>query len=198
MDIKKIIGQIVFIIVITPGISFAGTYDLEINASHSAIEGRLDKTMTIEQGLLTTGIGALYNDDDYKIANVKLTLGNGISLPGLRFDLGFKGVLGNIEKGSRDGDLTAVGFLLLGKYCIPEIISPIPIDVSVGFSYAPDSLSFSDSDSYLDFKASLDFRIVKSAAIILGYRYIKVRFDVNSGRWEMSDDTVFVGCQLRF
>jgi len=127
-----------------------------------------------------------------------LTLGNGISLPELKFDLGFKGVLGNIEKGSRDGDLTAVGFLLLGKYSIPETISPIPIDVSVGFSYAPDSLSFSDSDSYLDFKVSLDFRIVKSAAIILGYRYIKVRFDDNTGRWEMSDDAVFVGCQLRF
>jgi len=198
MDTKKIIGQIVLIIMITSGISFAGTYDLEINADHSAIEGRLDKTMTIEQGRLTTGIGALYNDDDYKIANVKLTLGNGISLPELRFDLGFKGVLGNIEKGSRDGDLTAVGFLLLGKYSIPETISPIPIDFSVGFSYAPDSLSFSDSDSYLDFKVSLDFRIVKSAAIILGYRYIKVRFDDTTGRWEMSDDAVFVGCQLRF
>ena len=198
MDTKKIIGQIVFIIIITSGISFAGTYDLEINAGQSAIEGRLDKTMTIEQGRLTTGIGALYNDDDYKIANVKLTLGNGISLPELRFDLGFKGVLGNIEKGQKDGDLTAVGFLLLGKYSIPETISPIPIDVSVGFSYAPDSLSFSDSDSYLDFRASLDFRIVKSAAIILGYRYIKVRFDDNTGRWEMSDDAVFVGCQLSF
>jgi hypothetical protein len=198
MDIKKIIGQIVFIMVITSGISFAGTYELEVNAGPSAVEGRLDKTMNIEQGLLTAGIGALYNDDDYKIANLKLTLGNGISSPELRFDLGFKGVLGTIEKGSRDGDLTALGFLFLGKYSIPETISPLPIDVSVGFSYAPDSLCFSDSDRYLDLRASLDFRIVKNAAIMLGYRYIKVRLDDNRGHWEMSDEAVFVGYELRF
>jgi len=198
MDIRKVIGQMVFITMITSGISFAGTYDLEVNASHSAIEGRLDKTMTIERGLLTAGVGALYNDDDYLIGNVKLTLGNGISLPELRFNLGFKGVVGNVEKGQKDGDLTAIGFLLLGKYSIPETISPIPIDVSVGFSYAPDSLCFSDSDRYVDFKASLDFRIVQNSAIVLGYRYIKVRFDENGGPWEMSDDAVFVGIQLGF
>ena len=198
MDIGKIIGQIVFIIMITSGISFASTYELEVNAGHSAIEGRLDRTTTIEKGLLTTGIGAVYNDDDYKIANVKLTLGNGICLPELKFNLGFKGLLGNIEKDNKDGDLMAVGFLFLGKYSIPETISPMPIDVSLGFSYAPDSLCFLDSDRYLDFRTSLDFRIVKNAAIILGYRYIKVRFDDNRGRWEMSADAVFLGYQLRF
>lgn len=198
MDIRKIIGQIMFIIMITSGISFASTYELELNAGHSAIEGRLDRTTTIEKGFLTTGIGAVYNDDDYKIANVKLTLGNGISLPELKFNLGFKGLLGNIEKDNKDGDLMAVGFLFLGKYSIPETISPIPIDVSVGFSYAPDSFCFLDSDRYLDFRTSLDFRIVKNAAIILGYRYIKVRFDDNRGRWEMSDDAVLLGYQLRF
>ncbi len=101
MDIKKIIGQIVFIMMITPGISFASTYDLEVNVGHSAIEGRFDRTQAINQGLLTAGIGAIYNDDDYKIANVKLALGNGASLPELRFNLGFKGVLGDIEKGNR-------------------------------------------------------------------------------------------------
>ena len=198
MDIKKIIGQIVFIMLITSGISFASTYELEVNAGRSVIEGRFDRVTTVKQGLLTTGIGAIYDDDDYKIANVKLTLGNGASLPELRFNLGFKGVLGDVEKGNKDGDLMAVGFLFLGKYSIPETISPIPIDVSVGFSYAPDSLCFSDSDRYLDFRASLDFHIVKNATIILGYRYIKVRFDDNRGQWEMSDDAVFVGYQLRF
>ncbi len=198
MDIRKIIGQIAFIIMISSGISFASTYELEVNAGHSAIEGRLDRTQAIKRGLLTTGVGGVYNDDDYKIANVKVTLGNGTSLPELRFNLGFKGVLGNIEKGNKDGDLRAIGFVLLGKYSIPETISPIPIDVSVGFSYAPDSLCFSDSDRYLDFRASLDFRIVKNAAIVLGYRYFKVQFDEKSGHWEMSDDAVFIGYQLRF
>lgn len=198
MDVRKILGQIVFIMMITSGISFANTNEVEVNAGRSALEGRFDRTMDVKQGLLTIGIGGVYNDDDYKIANVKLTLGNGTSFPELRFNLGFKGVLGDIEKGNRDGDLIAVGFVFLGAYSIPETIAPIPIDVSVGFSYAPDSLCFLDSDKYLDFRASLDFRIVKNAAIVLGYRYIEVRFDDNRGGWEMSDEALFVGYQLRF
>ena len=198
MDIKKIIGQIVFITMITSGISFASTYHIELNASHSAIEARFGNTLALEQGVLTTGIGAIYSDDDYKIADVKLTLGDGILLPGLKFNLGFKGILGDIEKGNKQGDLMAIGFLFSGKYSIPEAVSPIPIDVSVGINVAPEPLCFLDSDRYWGFRTSLDFRIVKNAAIILGYRYIEVRFDEDPGRWEMSDDTIFLGCQLSF
>ncbi len=195
---KKIIGQIVFITIIMSSVSFASIYDLELNASHSAIEARFNATLPLEQGFLTTGIGAIYRDDDYKIADMKLALGKGILLPELRFNLGFKGVVGNIEKDYKDGDLIAIGFLFSGKYTIPKTISPIPIDVSVGLSLAPDPLCFSDSDRYLDFRSSLDFRIVENGAIILGYRYIKVHLDDDHGQWEMSDATLFVGYKIRY
>jgi len=195
---KKIIGQIVFITIIMSSVSFASIYDLELNASHSAIEARFNATLPLEQGFLTTGIGAIYRDNDYKIADMKLALGKGILLPELRFNLGFKGVLGNIEKDYKDGDLIAIGFLFSGKYTIPETISPIPIDVSVGLSLAPDPLCFSDSDSYLEVRTSLDFCVVKNGAIILGYRYIKVHLDDDHGQWEMSDATLFVGYKIRY
>ena len=195
---KKIIGQIVFITIIMSSVSFASIYDLELNASHSAIEARFNATLPLEQGFLTTGIGAIYRDNDYKIADMKLALGKGILLPELRFNLGFKGVLGNIEKDYKDGDLIAIGFLFSGKYTIPESISPIPIDVSVGLSLAPDPLCFSDSDSYLEVRTSLDFCVVKNGAIILGYRYIKVHLDDDHGQWEMSDATLFVGYKIRY
>jgi len=195
---KKIIGQIVFITIIMSSVSFASMYGLEVNASHSALEARFDATLALEKGFLTTGIGGIYTEDDYRIADVKLTLGNGILLPELRFNLGFKGVLGNIEKDHKDGDLMAIAFLFSGKYTIPETISLIPIDVSVGFSLAPDPLCFLDSDGYLEVRTSLSFFIVESGAIILGYRYIKVGLDDNNGQWEMSDGNLFVGYQLRY
>ena len=195
---KKVIGQIVFITIIMSSVCFAGIYDLEVNAGSSTLEARFNATLPLEQGFLSTGIGAIYNDDDYKIADVKLTRGNEILLPELRFNLGFKGLWGNIEKDHKDGDLMAIGFLFSGKYTIPETISLIPIDVSVGFSLAPDPVCFLDSDRYLEFRTSLGFCIVKNGAIILGYRYIKVRFDDNHGKWEMSDKTFFVGYQLRY
>jgi hypothetical protein len=194
----KVIAQIVFITLIMSTSSFASTYDLEVNASCSALEARFNATLPLERGFLSTGIGAIYNDDDYKIADTKLTLGNGILLPELRLNVGVKGVVGNIERDHTDGDLMAVGFLFSAHYPIPPTISPIPIGISAGASFAPDPLCFLDSDKYLEVRTSLDFRIVKNGAIILGYRYIQVRLDDNNGHWEMSDATLFVGYQLRY
>ena len=195
---KKIIGQIVFITIIMSNVSFASIYDLEVNAGSSTLEARFNATLPLEKGFLSTGLGAIYNDDDYKIADVKLTKGNEILLPELRFNLGFKGLWGNIEKDYKDGDLMAIGLIFSGKYTISRSISPIPVDISAGVSLAPDPLCFLDSDSYLEFRTSLDLCIVKNGAIILGYRYIKVRFDDDHGRWKMSDKTFFVGYQLRY
>lgn len=195
---KKIIGQIVFITIIMSNVSFASMYDLEVNAGSSTVEARFNATLPLEKGFLSTGLGAIYNDDDYKIADMKLALSNEILLPELRFNLGFKGLWGNIEKAYKDGDLMAIGLVFSGKYTIPRNISPIPVDISAGFSLAPDPLCFKDSDSYLEFRTSLDLCIVKNGAIILGYRYIKVHFDDNHGQWKMSDKTFFVGYQLRY
>jgi len=195
---KKIIGQIVFFTLIMTSVSFASTYDLELNVGHSVLEARFNATLPLEKNTLITGIGAIYNDDDYKIVDAKLALGGQAFLPELTFNLGLKGVLGNMEKDYKDGDLMAVGFLLVGKYAIPEIILPIPVDVSVGFTFAPDPLCFSDSEKYLEIRTGLDFHIVKNGAIILGYRYIEVCLDTNQGQWEMSDATVFVGYRMMY
>ena len=94
---KKIIGQIVFITIIMSNVSFASIYDLEVNAGSSTLEARFNATLPLEKGFLSTGLGAIYNDDDYKIADMKLALSNEILLPELRFNLGFKGLWGNIE-----------------------------------------------------------------------------------------------------
>ena len=195
---KKIIAQIVFITIIMSSVSFADIYDLEVNVGHSVLEARFNATLPLEQGFLTTGIGAIYRDDNYKIADMKLALSGEAFLPELTYNLGFKGVLGNMEKGYKDGDLMAVGFLLSVKYTIPEAISPIPVDVSAGLSFAPDPLCFSDSEKHLELRTSLDFHIIKSGAITLGYRYIKAHFDNNYGQWAMSDATLFVGYKIRY
>jgi len=195
---KKIIGQIVFFTLIMTSVSFASNYDLEVNVGHSALETRFNATLPLEQNYLTTGIGAIYNDDDYKIVDVKLALSGEAFLPELTFELGFQGLLGNMEEGVKDGDLIAVGFLLAGKYAIPEIILPIPVDVSVGFTFAPDPLCFSDSKKYLAVKAGLDFHIITNGIITLGYRYIKADFDNNDGQWDTSDGTLFIGYRMMY
>ncbi|MBW1672945.1 MAG: hypothetical protein JRJ45_04745 [Deltaproteobacteria bacterium] len=195
---KKIIGQIVFFTLIMTSVSFASTYDLELNVGRSVLEARFNATLPLEENTLKTGIGAIYNDDDYKIVDAKLALSGEAFLPELTFELGFQGLLGNMEEGVKDGDLMAVGFLLVGKYAIPEIILPIPVDVSVGFTFAPDPLCFSDSEKYLAVRTGLDFHIITNGIITLGYRYIKAYFDNNYGQWDTSDGTLFIGYRMMY
>jgi hypothetical protein len=195
---KKLEVPVIVIVVFISTISYAGTYEVELNASKSPIEARFDYKRVVEHGSLTTGIGAIYSEDEYRIGYAKLTLGNELLLAGLRLHLGFKGALGEVENDSREADLMAIGLLFSGSYTIPETILPLPIDLSMSFSMAPDPLSFLDSDQYMDFRASLDFNIVKNAAIIFGYRYIEADLSHERGDWELSDETLFIGYQLRF
>ena len=199
-NMKEIIGSIVFITIMTSGISFANPYQVEINASRSGLEARFDATRAAAQGTLTAGIGYMYenNHDDYKIGDVKLTLGDEIIVPGLRCDLGFKGLLGEVEKDDQDGDLMAIGFLLSAAYKTPKTLSPIPVEVSGSVCTAPAPLCFSDSERYLETRASVGFYVVGNGAIVLGYRHVKVRIDDDPKDWNMSDKVVSFGFRLGF
>ena len=195
---KKIIGQIVFFTLIMTHVSFASIYDLEINAGNSVVEARFNATLPLEQDFVITGIGAVYNDDDYTIGDITLAWGRDVFLPTLRFTLGVKGVLGDIETNDKDSDLVAIGLLFSGKYTIPKTFLPLPLDISAGVCFAPDPVCFSDSDKYLEVRTGLDFHIIQSGIITLGYRYIKAYFDNNYGQWDMSDGTIFIGYRLRY
>ena len=198
MESKAIIGPVILLVLFVSSVSFAGTNLIELSASQSTIEGGYDYKMPIEHGFITAGIGAVYSENDYRIGHAKLTLGDGISLAGLRFNLGFKGILGNMEEDSREAELMAIGFLFSGAFTIPETILPLPVDFSLFLSMAPEPLCFMDSDRYMDYRVSFDFRIVKNAAIILGYRHIETRLEQDQGNWETEDGTLFIGYQLKF
>ena len=194
---KKVISQIFFIVMIMSNVCFASVYDLELNAGQSTQEARFNATLPLGQGYFATGISAVYNDDDYKIGSMKLALGKTL-LPGLRLSLGFRGLWGEIEEDNRDGDLRAIGFMLEGQYAFPENILPLPVVISADFSLAPDPLSFSGSDRYLEFRTGLDFFIFENGAINLGYRHIKARFEDSLGQWEISDEMLFIGYKIRY
>jgi len=195
---KKIIGCSIVMTMIMANVCFAGIYDLEMSAGSSTLEARFNATLPLDKGFLTTGLGAIYNDDDYKIADITLALSNEIFLSELKFNLGFKGLLGKIEKDHKDGDLMAAGLAFSMKYSIPKSIAPIPIGISAGVSWAPDPVCFLDSDKYLGFRTNLHLCIVKNGAIIIGYRHIKIGFDDDHGQWEKSAGTFFVGYQVRY
>jgi hypothetical protein len=119
-------------------------------------------------------------------------------MPGLSFELGLKGVIGDIDENRRDGDLMALAFLLSAAYEIPKTVSPIPVEVSADLSVAPNALCFLDSERYLEVGTDVAFRIVENAAIVLGYKAIKVRIHEHHRAWTMRDDAVSLGVRLSF
>jgi hypothetical protein len=195
---KRFVIQIAFIALLTSTPSFAGIYELEVTASSSDLEVRYRADLPLDQGFLSTGLGAVYRNADYWTADMKLTLGKELWAPGLRLDLGLKGAAGEVERDRKRGDLTAVGVLVSANYRIPQTISPLPLGVSAGISFAPEPFCFSDAERYIDVRTSLDFRVAKDGEILLGYRSIRARLDDNQGKWNISDATLFVGCRLRY
>jgi len=195
---KKIVVQIVFATLIMSTTSFASMYNIDLHASRSDLEARFNADLPLDKAVFSTGLGVLYRDDDYKLADIKLTLGKELLAPALRLIIGLKGVSGNVERDQREGDVMAVGVLAAATYPIPQTISPLPVEVSADVSFAPDPFCFSDSERYLELRTSLDFRVGKSGAIILGYRHIHARLDNNHGRWKISDSVLFIGYRLNY
>ncbi|MBW1691695.1 MAG: hypothetical protein DRG87_06575 [Deltaproteobacteria bacterium] len=195
---RTLVIPIVFIAILASTTSFAGMYDLEIHASRSDLEARFNADLPLDKAVFSTGLGVLYRDDDYKLADIKLTLGKELLAPALRVSIGLKGVLGNVERDQKEGDVMAVGVLAAATYPIPQTISPLPVEVSAGVSFAPGPFRFSDSERYLELRTGLDFRVVENGAIILGYRHIHARLDNSYGRWKISDSVLFVGYRLNY
>ena len=197
---KKIAGLIVFLTIAISGVAFANTYQLELNASHSSVEARFDIVQDLDAGLLITGIGGVYNDndDDYKIADVKVAMGSEMLISGLNCALGFKGLLGEIEFDNIDGELGAIGFLLSAVYDIPKTVATIPLQILAEVTVAPGPLCFIDSDNYVEMKAGFGIHILENAAIIVGYKHIDIHFDKGLASRKMSDDIISVGYRLSF
>ena len=195
---KKIIVSIVFLLIIMSGVAFATTYQFELNAGWSSVEARFDIVQNIDNGLLITGIGGVYDDNDdndYKIADIKLAMGSEILTSGLQCALGFKGLLGEIDFGNAEGDLGAIGFLLSVAY---DISSAIPMQILAEMTVAPEPLCSIDSEQYVETRAGIGINILENAAIVVVYKHINIHFDKEFSNRKMSDDTVFVGYRLCF
>jgi hypothetical protein len=197
-NMKKFVILVVFIALFTSTPSFAGIYELEVMASRSDLEARYCADLPLEKGILSTGLGVIYRNEDYWIADMKLTLGEELWAPGLRLHIGLKGLVGEVERDQNKGGLTAVGVLVSARYSIPPTISPLPLGVSAGVSFAPEFLCFSDAERYLDVRTSLDFRVAKNGEILLGYRCVHARLEDDRVRWKISDATLFIGYRLSY
>jgi len=176
----------------------AGSVSFELNANMDDVAGVVDYDSQAFGAILNAGGGLIFSDNDYTLGNLHIALKDQIFAPALTLGLGFKGVLGQAEVSSEDYDIAAIGFSLLGEYDFREIYTNFPIMIFAEFTGAPDPLSFRDTTTYMDFNTGIRGYIVRNAAIVVGYRVLKVDLEVSNTSDELTDDAFYIGLRLVF
>lgn len=196
------------IVAVASGSSSANMFEIEVDANQSSVEGRLGITRPLgDSGVTMSGLFNLINsdeEDDYTLGGLSLSLGNTVLSEMLRLDIGFKGLWGTVKQGRNEGDMIGSAFLLSFIYDIPgiEVYYDMPLDfeLSGNASLAPESLSFGDANSYMDFRLCLGLHILgdKIGTLTLGYRGLRAEFGEGKKEWDFSDNSIFGGFKFRF
>jgi len=198
-QMKKIKTLTLLILLLTlafPFSSYGERLGFEINANTSDVEGKIDVRIPHYETDLFAGVGGLYSEDNYFISNVNFFLRDEIFSPALTLGLGFKGVYGRAEIDDTDYDLASLNFALLGRYDFRRDNYQLPISVEAGFSAATKPLCFNDTERYIDFSCTVYGHIVNNAAVLVGGRYLDIRFDEGAGEVKTRDHAIFFGCKL--
>lgn len=192
---------ITLLVLALTGMANAESYRIELHAGGSSIHAGGDAKYYVNRGYLKVGGDLIYSDDDdekYTLGDVRVLVGSETLYPGLEVELGFKGLVGQAEDNGDDGEVAGIGFMGSAAYKLPEYISPIPIEVWLNMTGAPQPLSFADLENYFDFQTGVSFYIVESAAAVVSYRYHSFEMEENGNDFDVRDDTFTVGLQINF
>jgi predicted porin len=185
----------------TPAVVRAADANIELNVNSDDVEGRFDVKLNPFEAPMSAGGGYLYSDDDekYWIANANISVKDEVFVPALSLGLGLKGVYGNTDFGPYDRDTTALGFQFLGEYDFRKFRANLPFSVTAALTFAPDILSFNDTDKYVEFETAAYFHINYFAAVFVKYRDLQIDY-TSSGlqNQNLSDDAFYLGIRLSF
>ena len=200
--LKRRISLLLFIIVFSvTGQSFANSWEAYLNAGSTSAAGGVRYKKDLATGYIKTGVSGIYTDDDdveYKWAAFTFAVGRENIQPGLTCEVGFKGIIGDGEEAIFSGDIGALAFDGYIGYLFPKHIMPLPLEVYGGLSYAPEVLSFRDTDDFVSYRLGVGLRIVQYTSVNLEYAGIDVDMEEGPGPWNLDDSVVRLGLTMRF
>jgi hypothetical protein len=183
------------------GPCWADGYDADLTVGNTSIEGGFHLKKDLANGFWRTGGTVLYTDDsdtDYKWLELDFTVGSETMQPGLTCEVGLKGVAGDGEDQGLDGDIGAMAFAGRVGYIFPQRGMPVPVEVFAGIAYAPEILSFRDTEQYLAYHIGIGVRIVQNASIVLKYNAYDVDMDSEGRKWDIDNSNFRFGLVMRF
>ena len=173
-------------------ISSVSADEFDMRISDDAIHANY--TVSREDSNAQFGLGYFYKNEDeaINILNIDLHTKGQTAIANMPTTIGL-GFQANVFK-EVDFKGSAVGIGGSVRVNVPEAPG---LSFETDLHYAPEVLSFGDSDEFRRLRLQVNYRIIESADISLGYRYL------NAGHEETSDNKTFesgafLGLKLTF
>ena len=165
--------------------------DLDLRISDDALHANVG--IDDEYSELMYGMGYFYKDanNSVNVVNIDLHSQGQTAMGNLPTTVGL-GVQGNYFK---EGDIkgSAVGVGGLVRVNLP---SAPGVSLESSLHYAPDVLAFSDAKNFSRLRMQANYRIIRSADISAGYRYMKTK--LTNGDKNTLESGFFLGLKLKF
>lgn len=98
--------------------------------------------------------------------------------------------------GLSDYSYTTIPLGLEAKYTLP---AEIPVTVGASVYYAPESLAFSDANSFLEYRAYLNLEMIDRGSVVVGYRSLDTEYKVNTVKSSINlNKSVYFGFKFAF
>lgn len=181
---------IVTLAILSP-IALTQANELDLRVSDDSLHGNY--SVQSNESKLMFGLGYFYNDADnsINIVNVDLHAKDQTALGNLPTTVGI-GFQGNVFK---EGNFKGSAIGLGGSVRINLPDAP-GLSIESAIHYAPDVLAFSDADAFKRFRAQVNYRIIESADISLGYHYLNA--GIKNGSDRTFESGMFLGMKLKF
>ncbi len=179
----------------------ASEYEVGLTVGEHSIDGGLQYKKHTMNGYWKAGGAALYVDKDnmeYKWLDMDFAVGSETLVPGMGIEVGFKGFFGEAEKTFVSSNVGALAFAARVSYTFYREMTFIPIEIYGGLAYAPEILSFRDTENVFTYTFGLALYIVQNAAIVAEYNAYDMDMTSGPGDWELYDNEFRFGLKLRF
>ena len=171
---------------------YARTFD--INLSSDAAQFKYASLIgATNYGRTELGFGFLYNEDDNMLGEISLLVIDeaGTKSPGLELGVGPKLYIADPDDPSIDFVAIGLGGQLRYKNLnVPRVV------YGASLFYAPSIVSFGDADQMYEFDMRIEYELLPTANIYLGYRSIQA--DIKNRKDIEIDESAMIGLQFKF
>jgi len=154
---------------------------LNINEQDLELEGILDSrnlaSLQTSSTIYQADVNFLNVNEKVKLLGVGLGATNKVeAIEGVEVTLGGKFIWAEVGP-TQNKSFTALPLMAKIRYTFPPLMYNIPpVGIQTKIMHAPKVLSFGNSESYTEFRASIDVEVIENVMIYAGYRNIHTEY----------------------